>query len=178
MHNWNSRSKELLLQVTSFAHCLSDERKTIVDKNDLNSCFHCLIYELYLWCLWPLKTYKIFQLTWADIVVANMLATLANMLPLSLEEDFPTLEHFKNKIFELPNIKKWIETRPVTENWNVSECSHEIQFWKKIPLTTSILVCRINVVARLFNLKQLSDQHSYHRVVFYLVLCSYIGSPL
>jgi hypothetical protein len=49
-------------------------------------------------------------------VVANMLATLANMLPLSLEEDFPTLENFKNKIFELPNIKKWIETRPVTEN--------------------------------------------------------------
>ena len=47
-----------------------------------------------------------------------MLATLANMLPLSLEEDFPTLENFKNKIFELPNIKKWIETRPVTENWN------------------------------------------------------------
>jgi len=56
------------------------------------------------------------ELTWADIVVANMLATLANMLPLSLEEDFPTLENFKNKIFELPNIKKWIETRPVTEN--------------------------------------------------------------
>jgi hypothetical protein len=63
-----------------------------------------------------------------------MLATLANMLPLSLEEDFPTLENFKNKIFELPNIKKWIETRPVTENWNLSKCSREIQFLKQNPI--------------------------------------------
>jgi hypothetical protein len=31
-------------------------------------------------------------------------------------KDTPTLLAFKEKILNLPNIKKWIETRPVTEN--------------------------------------------------------------
>ena len=56
-----------------------------------------------------------FQLTWADIVTANMLDFLGNLLTLDMEKDFPTLLAFKAKIFELPNIKKWIESRPVTE---------------------------------------------------------------
>ena len=44
-----------------------------------------------------------------------MLDFMCGMLKIELAKDFPTLDGFKNKIYELPNIKKWIETRPKTD---------------------------------------------------------------
>jgi len=55
------------------------------------------------------------ELTWADIVVANMMDMMCAMVGIDLAKDFPILDEFKNKIYELPNIKNWIETRPKTD---------------------------------------------------------------
>ena len=56
-----------------------------------------------------------FQLTWADIIAANMFDSMSQWLGMDLADKYPVLNDFKNKIYDLPNIKKWIETRPVTD---------------------------------------------------------------
>ena len=78
-------------------HCFTSHKARV----ELNYLTNCLILLL--------------QLTWADIVVANMLDLMAGLLEINLEADFSTLDAFKCKIFNLPKIKKWIETRPVTD---------------------------------------------------------------
>ena len=55
------------------------------------------------------------QLTWADIIAANMFDLVGQWLGFDLAKEYPKLNDFKNKIYDLPNIKKWIDTRPVTD---------------------------------------------------------------
>ena len=55
------------------------------------------------------------QLTWADIAVADCMANVVQYTKADLAKDSPKLNAFKDKIFELPKIKTWIETRPKTD---------------------------------------------------------------
>jgi len=55
------------------------------------------------------------ELTWADIIAANMFDSMSQWLGMDLADKYPVLNDFKNKVYDLPNIKKWIETRPVTD---------------------------------------------------------------
>ena len=67
----------------------------------------------------------LFQLTWADIVVSDIITTLsgdrfggdAKAIGAKLaKEHSDKVSAYVDSIFDLPNIKKWIETRPKTEN--------------------------------------------------------------
>ena len=44
-----------------------------------------------------------------------MFDLVGQWLGFDLAKEYPVLNEFKNKIYDLPNIKKWIETRPVTD---------------------------------------------------------------
>ena len=52
------------------------------------------------------------DLTWADIAVAVSLSHLTDMFKVEWEPRSPKLAGFQKKVYALPNIKKWIETRP------------------------------------------------------------------
>ena len=63
------------------------------------------------------ETFLLFllQLTWADIIVADMTQSLASRHPdIDIFTDHKDLKNHVNKILNLPNIKKWIENRPQT----------------------------------------------------------------
>ena len=51
-------------------------------------------------------------LTWADIAVAVNLSHLTDMFKVEWEPKSSKLAAFQKKIYSLPNIKKWIDTRP------------------------------------------------------------------
>ena len=53
------------------------------------------------------------QLTWADIAVANYLDTCIPTVKVD-EEKFKPLMELMKKVFETPNIKTYVATRPVT----------------------------------------------------------------
>ncbi|CAL2040716.1 unnamed protein product [Caenorhabditis brenneri] len=52
-------------------------------------------------------------LTWADLVIADNLATLINAEFFDVEEE-KQLATFREKILETPKLKDWLEKRPVT----------------------------------------------------------------
>ena len=52
------------------------------------------------------------DLTWADIAVAVNLSHLTDMFKVEWEPKSSKLAAFQKKIYSLPNIKKWIDTRP------------------------------------------------------------------
>jgi len=52
------------------------------------------------------------DLTWADIATAVNLSHLTDMFKVEWEAKSPKLAAFQKKIYSLPNIKKWIDTRP------------------------------------------------------------------
>ena len=56
------------------------------------------------------------ELTYADIVVAYMMDMLSNWISNDWKKSVPDLASFMERVFELPKIKKWIETRPKTEH--------------------------------------------------------------
>ncbi|CAJ0953764.1 unnamed protein product, partial [Mesorhabditis belari] len=51
--------------------------------------------------------------TWADLLIADHMLTVIQLKPDALST-FPEMLAFKRRIEELPQIKKWIETRPKT----------------------------------------------------------------
>lgn len=52
------------------------------------------------------------DLTWADIAVAVNLSHLTDMFKVEWEPKSSKMAAFQKKIYSLPNIKKWIDTRP------------------------------------------------------------------
>jgi len=52
------------------------------------------------------------DLTWADIAVAVGLSSITDMFKVEWESKSSKLVAFQKKIYSLPNIKKWIDTRP------------------------------------------------------------------
>ena len=56
-----------------------------------------------------------FQLTWVDIGVYLLLDNLSEYFEFKISADnFPCLAKLHTSVANLPNIKKWIETRPKT----------------------------------------------------------------
>jgi hypothetical protein len=51
-------------------------------------------------------------LTWADIAVANFFHEMRTRFGTDLMAQAKALETHVDKVFGLPNIKKWVETRP------------------------------------------------------------------
>ena len=51
------------------------------------------------------------QLTWADLQLFNILEAIKVLLP-APAEDYPLLKDLSTRVGDLPNIKKWMETRP------------------------------------------------------------------
>ena len=51
------------------------------------------------------------QLTWADLQLFNILGFLKSLVPAAVE-DLPLLKDLGRRVEDMPNIKKWIETRP------------------------------------------------------------------
>lgn len=56
-----------------------------------------------------------FQLTYADLVFASVLEAFEGSVGDSWKKMAPELGQLSDKINNLPNIKKWRETRPKTE---------------------------------------------------------------
>ena len=52
------------------------------------------------------------DLTWADIAVAVNLSHLTDMFKVEWEPKSSKMAAFQKKIYSLPNIKKWIDSRP------------------------------------------------------------------
>ena len=52
--------------------------------------------------------------TWVDFVLAEFLYTIQNMEP-TVMHDYPELEEFIDRVYSLPNIKKYVEKRPKCE---------------------------------------------------------------
>ena len=55
------------------------------------------------------------DVTWADLAVANVAASLTTMVGNDWEKQAPALKSYVDGINNLDRIKKWIETRPKTE---------------------------------------------------------------
>ena len=54
--------------------------------------------------------------TWADLALAIMTDTLVLKFPdLGLEDKYPHVKNLRDSVNALPQIKKWLQTRPVTE---------------------------------------------------------------
>jgi glutathione S-transferase len=51
------------------------------------------------------------QLTWVDIAYASLIDYLSHMAGKELVADKPALKALRNRVFELPAIKKYVETR-------------------------------------------------------------------
>ncbi|XP_023338893.1 glutathione S-transferase 1 [Eurytemora carolleeae] len=51
------------------------------------------------------------QLTWADLQLFNILDALKVLIPAPVE-DLPLLKDLEDRVADIPNVKKWIETRP------------------------------------------------------------------
>jgi len=52
--------------------------------------------------------------TWADLLITDRLASMENMHPGALD-GHPKIKQWVEKVRAIPNIKKWIETRPQTK---------------------------------------------------------------
>ncbi|EEB14151.1 glutathione S-transferase, putative [Pediculus humanus corporis] len=52
------------------------------------------------------------QLTWADLYFVAVSDYLQKMAELDFFSDYPNLQSLKNKVVNIPQIKKWIEKRP------------------------------------------------------------------
>lgn len=58
---------------------------------------------------------SVFQVTWADIGIYLLLDNLSEYFEFKISaDDFPCLAKLHTAVANLPNIKKWIETRPKT----------------------------------------------------------------
>ena len=56
-----------------------------------------------------------FQLTWADIGVSMVLTGLKEKMGDDLLKPFSHLVTLRDHVYNLPNIKNWVETRPKTD---------------------------------------------------------------
>ena len=54
------------------------------------------------------------ELTWADLAVFNVIDNMNGRLADFNIEDYPNLENLTVMVRDLPNIKKWLQERPVT----------------------------------------------------------------
>ena len=54
------------------------------------------------------------DLTWADLIVCEAISNIGQWLSSPWKESSPELATYVDRIFSLPKIKKWIETRPKT----------------------------------------------------------------
>lgn len=55
----------------------------------------------------------LFQFSWVDIVGASFFELISNICELpDIISDYPNLQALQEKVFNLPQIKKWIEKRP------------------------------------------------------------------
>ena len=56
------------------------------------------------------------EVTWGDLVFAATMEACEKLMGTEWRAEAPKVAAVCEKVRELPNIKKWIETRPVTEN--------------------------------------------------------------
>ena len=78
-----------------------------VNYTDCTIVIYCDIYT-YVFC-------SVFQVTWADIGIYLLLDNLSEYFEFKISaDDFPCLAKLHASVSDLPNIKKWIETRPKT----------------------------------------------------------------
>jgi glutathione S-transferase len=56
------------------------------------------------------------ELTWADIAVASTIEEMGKWISEDWRTKSPELAAYVDRIFELPNIKKWIESRPKSDH--------------------------------------------------------------
>jgi len=54
------------------------------------------------------------NVTWADIHVAIAVDFFSNTVDASVVDNFPVLKALRDSVYELPQIKAWLEKRPVT----------------------------------------------------------------
>jgi len=55
------------------------------------------------------------KLTWIDILYAHFMDSFGVTLDPNIMDPYPCLKELQNTVFEVPEIKKWIETRPKTD---------------------------------------------------------------
>jgi glutathione S-transferase len=54
------------------------------------------------------------QLAWADIVMAHSLEFYEDFIDKNICKNFPSLQKLKEEVYNVPNIKAWINNRPKT----------------------------------------------------------------
>lgn len=55
------------------------------------------------------------NLTWADLYFVGILCFMESFLKMDMLKEYPSLQQLREKVNNLPMVKKWIDTRPVTE---------------------------------------------------------------
>ncbi len=54
------------------------------------------------------------QLTWIDILIAQNLEFFQDTVDRDMLKGYPALTQLKKMVFEIPQIKKWVQERPPT----------------------------------------------------------------
>jgi glutathione S-transferase len=52
--------------------------------------------------------------TWADLHIAHTLAFYEETVSTTVLDSYPNLKKFKDSVFEIPQVKKWVQERPQT----------------------------------------------------------------
>nr|CAD7570489.1 unnamed protein product [Timema californicum] len=101
---WESLQCDMLVDTLSDLRqgkdCLTADRYT--RKFNFGGCISC--------------KKEIMSVTWTDLVFAVSLEGFEAIFGKEALDSYPTLKSFKERIFNLPNIRAWIQKRPVTEH--------------------------------------------------------------
>ena len=71
-----------------------------------------LYQRIFIWNL-VMFYFVFFQMTWADIAIANLMDLCLKEVKID-KEKFGQLYSVMNKVFEIPKIKKYLAARPKT----------------------------------------------------------------
>jgi glutathione S-transferase len=52
------------------------------------------------------------EISWADLALAHYLDTFERTVDVDLLKSYPALQKLKDSVFQIPQIKKWVEKRP------------------------------------------------------------------
>lgn len=52
------------------------------------------------------------QLSWADLTFISLVDYLCKLVDFNMYKDYPNLTRLKEKVYNIPQIKAWIEKRP------------------------------------------------------------------
>lgn len=66
-------------------------------------------------------------LTWADIYLCHFSTYFEDFCMCKFINDYPAIEGLIERFYNLPQVKKWMETRPATIKWNIEIMNEKLK---------------------------------------------------